>query len=107
MVTRTQDVLWRTTLDEIRGLRSDVRELTSLLRDAVERANADLPVQADGPRAPLLNPQEVAGLLRTSRKVVYGMLERGQIPGVVRLGRKILVRREKLMRFISNAEVGR
>ena len=40
----------------------------------------------------LLTPTEVAGLLRTSRKAIYTMIERGQLPGVTRIGRRVLVR---------------
>lgn len=36
---------------------------------------------------------EVAVALRTSVKAIYSMNERGQLPGVVRIGRRILVKR--------------
>ena len=36
----------------------------------------------------LLTSGEVAALLRTTRRAVYAMVERGQLPGVVRLGRR-------------------
>jgi excisionase family DNA binding protein len=41
----------------------------------------------------LLTADEVAELLRTSRKAVYAMVERGQLPGVRRVGRRLLGRR--------------
>jgi excisionase family DNA binding protein len=50
----------------------------------------------------LLLPAEVAGLLRTSRKAVYAMIERGQLPGVVRLGRRVLVREADLLEFLRH-----
>jgi len=50
----------------------------------------------------LLLPDEVAGLLRTSRKAVYAMIERGQLPGVVRLGRRVLVREADLLEFLRH-----
>ncbi len=34
----------------------------------------------------LLTAAETADLLRTSRKAVYAMAERGQLPGVTRIG---------------------
>jgi excisionase family DNA binding protein len=40
----------------------------------------------------LLTPIEVADLLRTSRKAIYTMIERAQLPGIVRIGRRVLVR---------------
>lgn len=44
---------------------------------------------------PLLTPQDAAELLRTSRKAIYVMAERGQLPGITRVGRRLLFRREK------------
>ena len=40
----------------------------------------------------LLTVDETASLLRTSRKAVYAMAERAQLPGVTRIGRRVLVR---------------
>jgi excisionase family DNA binding protein len=47
-------------------------------------------------RPALLLASEVADLLRTSRKSVYSMIERGQLP-VVRIGRRVLVREDDLL----------
>jgi excisionase family DNA binding protein len=50
---------------------------------------------------PLLTAQEVADLyLRTTRKAIYQMVQRGQVPGVVRLGRRMLFRRDVLQAWI-------
>ena len=38
----------------------------------------------------LLTADETADLLRTTRKAVYAMAERGQLPGVTRIGRRCL-----------------
>ncbi len=40
----------------------------------------------------LLTVSETATLLRTTRKAVYAMIERGLLPGVTRIGRRVLVR---------------
>jgi excisionase family DNA binding protein len=48
----------------------------------------------------LLTTAEVAELLRTSRKAVYAMVERGQLPGVVRIGRRVLLRRAALLDWL-------
>ena len=48
----------------------------------------------------LLTPTEVAGLLRTSKKAVYAMIERGQLPGVVRIRRRVLVREDALLDWL-------
>ena len=55
--------------------------------------------------APLLTVDEVAGLLRRSSKSIYSMIERGQLPGVTRLGRRVLVRRDDLLRSLGESRV--
>ena len=47
-----------------------------------------------------LVPREVADLLRTSRPAVYAMVERQQLPGVTRIGRRILIQREALLDWL-------
>jgi excisionase family DNA binding protein len=49
----------------------------------------------------LLTADETAALLRTTRKAVYAMAERGSLPGVVRIGRRLLVRRDVLLESLS------
>jgi excisionase family DNA binding protein len=66
--------------------------------DAFQRANT---TAADTPPL-LLTVDEVAGLLRTSRKAIYAMVERGQLPGVTRIGRRVLVKRSDLLRFLDH-----
>ena len=46
---------------------------------------------------PLMTPDEVARVLRTSRAAVYKMQERGQLPGVRRIGRRLLFDRAALL----------
>jgi excisionase family DNA binding protein len=48
----------------------------------------------------LLTPTEVAELLRTSRKAIYTMIERAQLPGVTRIGRRVLVRQDALLDWL-------
>jgi excisionase family DNA binding protein len=50
----------------------------------------------------LLTVPEVADVLRTSPKAIYAMVERGQLPGVVRLGRRVLVHRAILLDFLDH-----
>jgi excisionase family DNA binding protein len=47
-----------------------------------------------------LTPDEVATLLRTTRKAVYTMVERGLLPGVTRVGRRVLIRTEVLLDWL-------
>jgi excisionase family DNA binding protein len=48
----------------------------------------------------LLTPVEVADLLRTSRKAIYTMIERAQLPGIVRIGRRVLMREDALLDWL-------
>ena len=50
----------------------------------------------------LLTVIETATLLRTTRKAVYAMIERGLMPGVTRIGRRVLVRSEDLLKFLDH-----
>ena len=49
----------------------------------------------------LLTPDEAGDLLRTSRKAIYAMVDRAQLPGVVRIGRRVLIRSRDLLEFIG------
>ena len=51
----------------------------------------------------LLTPVEVADLLRTSRKATYSMIARGQLPGVIRIGRRVLIRRDDLLGWLDRS----
>jgi len=48
----------------------------------------------------LLTVDEVATLLRTTRKAVYAMMERGLLPGVTRIGRRVLFRTDDLLDWL-------
>jgi excisionase family DNA binding protein len=48
----------------------------------------------------LLTPAEVAELLRTTREAVYARMARGQLPGVVRDGRRRLILRDELLKYL-------
>jgi excisionase family DNA binding protein len=43
---------------------------------------------------------EVAELLRTSRKAIYSMVERKQLPGVLHINRRVLVDRTVLLDWL-------
>ena len=49
----------------------------------------------------LITTDEMADLLRTSRTAIYAMVARAQLPGVVRIGRRVLFRREDVMRWLA------
>lgn len=55
---------------------------------------------------PLLHtPEEVADILRTSRDVVYEMNRKHKIPGALRIGRRLLFRRDHLLRWLRESSV--
>jgi excisionase family DNA binding protein len=49
----------------------------------------------------LLTVDDVADLLRTTRRAVYAMVERRQLPGIVRIGRRVLVRADELLHWLD------
>ena len=59
-----------------------------------------MPVQRISRGPVLLTPVEVADLLRTTKKAIYSMVERGQLPGIVRIGRRVLVREDALLDWL-------
>jgi excisionase family DNA binding protein len=48
-----------------------------------------------------LTPDEAADLLRTTRKAIYVKIERRQLPGVARIGRRLLIRTASLLEFLD------
>jgi helix-turn-helix protein len=44
-----------------------------------------------------LTVADTAAMLRTTPKAIYCMIERGQLAGVTRIGRRVLVRRDVLL----------
>lgn len=57
----------------------------------------------DSPRAHpvLLTADEAADLLRTTRRAVYIMVERRQLPGITRIGRRVLFRSADLLDWLD------
>jgi excisionase family DNA binding protein len=49
----------------------------------------------------LLTVDETALLLRTTRRGIYAMVERHQLPGVARIGRRVLVRSVDLLDWLD------
>jgi excisionase family DNA binding protein len=49
----------------------------------------------------LLTVDDAAVLLRTSRKAIYAMIARRQLPGVTRIGRRRLIRTEILLQWLD------
>ena len=51
----------------------------------------------------LMTVIEAAELLRTTSKAIYSMVARGQLPGLVRIGRRLLFDREALLSWIDES----
>lgn len=49
----------------------------------------------------LLTVDEAADLLRSSRRAIYAMVERRQLPGVVRIRRRVLLSADDLLRWLN------
>jgi excisionase family DNA binding protein len=49
----------------------------------------------------LLTVDEAADLLRTTRRAIYAMIERRQLPGVIRLRRRVLLRADELVDWLD------
>ena len=69
----------------------DVDAYASNLRFSADRS--DFPV--------LLTVDEAADLLRTSRRAIYAMVERRQLPGVTRICRRVLFRTSELLDWLD------
>jgi excisionase family DNA binding protein len=49
----------------------------------------------------LLTVDDAANLLRTTRRAIYAMLERRQLPGVIRIRRRVLIRSSELLEWLD------
>jgi excisionase family DNA binding protein len=44
---------------------------------------------------------DAADVLRTTRRAIYAMLERRQLPGVIRIRRRVLIRSAELLEWLD------
>jgi excisionase family DNA binding protein len=49
----------------------------------------------------LLTVDEAATLLRTTRRAIYAMTERRQLPGVIHIRRRVLLRADDLLNWLD------
>ena len=57
--------------------------------------------QRHGALPVLLTVDEAAELLRTTRRAIYAMIERRQLPGIIRIGRRVLLRADDLLNWLN------
>ena len=57
--------------------------------------------------SPLMTADELAGWLHCSRRAVYDRVYRGQLPGTVRVGRRLYFMRESVIAFLREGTEGR
>jgi excisionase family DNA binding protein len=75
-----------------------IRPSTNLVRSSTE--NGRRSIEADAPPI-LLTVDEAAELLRTTRRAMYAMVERRQVPGVVRIRRRVLFLSADLLEWLD------
>jgi len=66
-----------------------------------ERAALDEVMHSEHTLPMLLTVDETADLLRTTRRAIYVMVERGQLPGVICIRRRVLVRTAVLLHWLD------
>jgi len=49
----------------------------------------------------LLTVDDAAELLRTTKRAIYAMIERRQLPGIIRVGRRVLLRADDLLHWLD------
>jgi excisionase family DNA binding protein len=49
----------------------------------------------------LLTVDEAAALLRATRRGIYAMIERRQLPGIIRIGRRVLLSADDLLHWLD------
>ena len=80
-------------------------ELMTAGRASRPRSGVGKSHQADEHRRPvfpvLLTIEEAAELLRTTRRAIYAMVERRQLPGVIRIRRRVLFRADDLLDWLD------
>jgi len=65
------------------------------------RGNKHASAGEEPQQSPLMTADELAGWLHCSRRAVYDRVYRGQLPGVVRVGRRLYFLRDSVLAFLS------
>ena len=81
--------------DDAKNRREKATEASERAISTIGTSREDLPF--------LLPVETAAEVLHTTPKAIYAMVERGQLPGAVRVGRRLLVRRDELLDSIGGS----
>jgi len=72
--------------------------------DVVAAKEVDIFRMTDFAALPLfLKAEDLAEILRTTTKAIYAMAARGSLPGTTRIGRRLLFRRDDLVRWLNES----
>jgi excisionase family DNA binding protein len=75
--------------------------LLKLARHNPPRTADAMPLTHNHDLPPLLTVDDVAVFLRTTRHAIYAMVERHQLPRPIRIGRRLLLRRDDLLDWLD------
>jgi excisionase family DNA binding protein len=90
----------RLVMNEIETTLESAPVPRSPVRRAVVRGQFELSKSGDA-MPMLLTVADAADLLRTTRRAIYAMLERRQLPGVIRIRRRVLIRSSALLEWLD------
>jgi excisionase family DNA binding protein len=87
-------------VNEIETAIETARLARSRARRSGARSQLERPDDVSG-MPMLLTVDDAANLLRTTRRAIYAMLERRQLPGVIRIRRRVLIRSSELLEWLD------
>ena len=76
-------------------------ELKTLSSIATARPHQPTAVSSIDALPLLLTPREAAAILRVTQKAIYMMIERAQLPGIIRIGRRVRIHRGELVDWLN------
>jgi excisionase family DNA binding protein len=87
-------------MNEIEGTLERAPERRLHLRRSVVRRHIERSEKGDE-MPMLLTVDDAADLFRTTRRAIYAMLERKQLPGVIRIRRRVLIRSAEVLEWLD------